>query len=150
MPYFWYPGYLRGHWPSNFHNWSAFAAWVQEVMWAPWWTPSPETYPEPSETFKRELFVKIVNGWKPVTIFAKAFKVVKISQIYSNSRLILDVFNTWLCYFLYYKAWVSLYLWIIFVFSYIPHSCPYCCFFFFKKTLIFFERLFCSLSLLSW
>ena len=93
MPYFWYPGYLRGHWPSNFRNGSAFAAWVQEVMWAPWWTPSPETYPEPSETFKRELFVKIVNGWKPVTIFAKAFKVVKISQIYSNSRLILGVFS---------------------------------------------------------
>lgn len=62
-------------------------------MWAPWWAPSPETYPEPSETFKRELFVKIVNGWKPVTIFAKALKVVKVPQIYSNSHLILGIFS---------------------------------------------------------
>ena len=32
-----------------------------------------ETYTEPSQTSKMELFAKIVNSWKPLTIFAKCF-----------------------------------------------------------------------------
>ena len=32
---------------------------------------NPEAYSEPSQTSKLELFAKIVNGYKPLTIFAK-------------------------------------------------------------------------------
>ena len=34
-------------------------------------TTNSEAYPEPSQTSKIELLVKIVNGWKPLTIFAE-------------------------------------------------------------------------------
>ena len=34
---------------------------------------SIEAYPEPSKTSKMELFVKIVNDFYPLTIFAKSF-----------------------------------------------------------------------------
>ena len=33
---------------------------------------TPEAYSEPSGTSKMEFFAKIVNGWKPLTIFAKS------------------------------------------------------------------------------
>ena len=32
-----------------------------------------ETYSEPSQTSKMEFFAKIINSWKPLTIFAKCF-----------------------------------------------------------------------------
>ena len=32
----------------------------------------PQAYPEPGQTSKMKFFAKIVNGWKPLTIFAKA------------------------------------------------------------------------------
>ena len=32
----------------------------------------PKVYLEPSQTSKMELLVNIVNGWKPLTIFAKS------------------------------------------------------------------------------
>ena len=34
--------------------------------------PCPEVYPEPSQTSKMEILVKIVNGFPPFTIFAKS------------------------------------------------------------------------------
>ena len=36
-------------------------------------TSRPEAYSKTSQTSKIELFKKIVNGWKPLTIFAKSF-----------------------------------------------------------------------------
>ena len=35
-------------------------------------TPHAESYSEPSETSKMEIFKKIVNNWKFLTIFAKS------------------------------------------------------------------------------
>ena len=32
---------------------------------------TPEAYPEPSRKSKMKIFAKIVNSWKPLTIFLK-------------------------------------------------------------------------------
>ena len=43
-----------------------------------------QAYSEPSQTSKMKLFVKIVNGFQPFTIFAKSF--ISVDWVYASEN----------------------------------------------------------------
>ena len=53
---------------------------------------TPEAYSEPCQTSKMELFVKMINGWKPLTIFAKS-SISDYCQCSEYASTLLLIFN---------------------------------------------------------
>ena len=93
-----------------------FRCYTELVVLKDWWIWT-ETYSESYQASKMELFAKIVNGWKPLTIFAKSsildvwqcciFRALSFIWSWCNCRRVIskNFLNVWrLCYLLLLSA----------------------------------------------